>query len=717
MEQLTPELLAIDAQDRPVDKHFRRREFRRILALAWPHRGKLAVGLLVTILFAGFHTASLGGAFPVFKLLLEREGFHGWVHRTIAASRLGLQLGQPGEEQSVIVLDVGSAAADRAPGVVAGDILADAAGRPMAALLAELAAAETGATVSAVVNPKQEPRAVTLTPGVPETKFRLLRWAAGFIPVSDETERGKRQVLIYLLSALMVMILIANIFRYLGEVLVSDAILRAMIALRAQLYERTLHLPMSFFAARPTADLVTRFVQDVQEIQRGLLTLFGKFTREPLRVMFILAWAFSINWRITLSMVVVAPIALVIFLLVGRSVKGANRKLLQAYGSMIGALTTSLHNLRVVKAYTAEDVERERLRQVDLRMFGQQLTLAKLRAFITPAMETLGVVAGCFATVWLVGRVLEHELSMSTFGTLGLMLSMLFDPLRKLSDVWVRVQQSTAGAERIFQVIDQPVESDLTDARTTLNPLAQGIEYDHVTFTYPGAAVPALHDVCLSIARGDTIALVGPNGSGKTTLVSLLPRFFDPDEGAVRFDGIDIRLATLRSLRRQFSLVSQEAIVFEGTPLENIAFGDTSVDEARAQDAARRAYADEFIRQIPGGYRAALGERGTTLSGGQRQRLVIARAIYRDAPILVFDEATSQIDTESEQKIQAALKEFSQGRTTLIIAHRLSTIQFATRIVVMDAGRIIDAGTHSELFDRCPLYRTLCETQFVTESA
>lgn len=717
MQQTDPLLISVDAQVRPNDARVRPREFRRILALTWPYRKKLAIGLLVTLLFAGFHTISIGGVFPVLKLLLEREGLNGWISRTVAADRLDLQLGLPSDGESVIVVGKGSAASKRAPGIEPGDVIADTHGRPIAELTADLATIASGSPFEIVVNPMRDPRAVTVTPGDTDRKIAMLRWALGLLPPHPDTDDGKLRVLISILVALVVIVMIANVFRYVGEVLISDAILHAMIGLRAQLYERTLHLPMSYFSGQPSADLVTRFVQDVQEIQRGMLTVFGKFVREPLRAIFIFTAALLIDWTVTLTMVVIAPAAIMIFLLVGRAVKNANRKLLQAYGTMIGALTASLQNLRVVKAYTAEDQERERLRQVDLGMFRQQLTLAKLRAFVTPAMETLGVLVGSLLTVWLASRVLNHELSMSTFATLGVMLSMLFDPLRKLSDVWVRVQRSTAGAERIFQVIDQPVESDLSEANVALAPLAKGIEYDNVTFAYPGAEAPALDGIRLTIAKGETLAIVGPNGSGKTTLVNMLPRFFDPNEGKILYDGMDIRKATLRSLRDQISLVSQEAVVFAGTPLENIVYGVADPDEARAIEAARRAFADEFIRNIPGGYRAALGERGTTLSGGQRQRLAIARAIFRDAPILIFDEATSQIDTESEQKIQAALREFSQDRTTLIIAHRMSTIQFANRIIVMDAGRIIDAGPHQELFERCTLYRTLCETQFVTEGA
>jgi subfamily B ATP-binding cassette protein MsbA len=349
-------------------------------------------------------------------------------------------------------------------------------------------------------------------------------------------------------------------------------------------------------------------------------------------------------------------------------------------------------------------------------MFRQQLKLARLDAFLSPMMETVAIIAGSLLTVWLAGRVLDHHLSMSKFAALGATLSMLFDPLRKLTDVYVRIQRSTAGAERIFHVLNEPKERPLDDENVEIKPLRQRIEFVDVSFTYPASNAPALSGVSLTIEKGETVALVGPNGSGKTTLVNLLPRFFDPQQGEVRYDGLDIRRARLRSLRRSIGIVSQESVVFGGTPIENIAYGDADPDREHVIEAARRAYADEFLRALPGGYDSVLGERGTTLSGGQRQRIAIARAIYHNAPILIFDEATSQIDSESELKIQTAVREFAQGRTTIIVAHRLSTIHFANRIVVMNAGRIIDSGPHRDLFDRCTLYRTLCETQLVGES-
>jgi subfamily B ATP-binding cassette protein MsbA len=350
-------------------------------------------------------------------------------------------------------------------------------------------------------------------------------------------------------------------------------------------------------------------------------------------------------------------------------------------------------------------------------MFRQQLKLARLDAFLSPMMECVGVVLGSVLTIWLANLVMHHTLSLAKFGTLGFALAVLFDPLRKMTDVYVRIQRATAGSERIFQVIDSQPEPQAVPGQPEVGPLRRSIEFIDVTFTYPAAIQPALRLVNLTIQQGETLALVGPNGCGKTTLASMLPRLFTPDSGKILYDGVDLQSVTLPSLRKQMSVVTQEAVIFGGTPIENIAYGAAEIDRSRVEDAGRRAFADEFIRNLPGGYEAILGERGTTLSGGQRQRLAIARAIYRDAPILIFDEATSQIDSESELKIQTALREFSRDRTTIIIAHRLSTIQFADRIVVMEAGEVADSGSHRQLFDRSVLYRTLCETQILVEPA
>jgi len=704
-------IISADDRQRAPDAGFRLFEFRRIVRLTWPYRRSLILGLVATVLFAGLHTAGISGAFPVFQILLEEEGLHGWSDRVLAGHRLGVDFAPLVDGAPLRVVRVHKDGALQEAGVQVGDEITHLESTAPLDVFQKTIEATGSITLRAGLRGAY--REIEVIPGAPGRWDPLLTWGIGFLPPDDA--KTKLRSLTVILLVLASTTVIANVFRFVGESLVAGAVLRAMMDLRDQLYERALQLPMSFFAGTQTADVVTRFVQDIQEIQRGLLTLFGKFIREPMRALFLLAFALTLDWRITLALSIIVPFVMAVFWAVGRSVKKANRKLLQAYGLMIAALTASLQNLRTVKAYTAENQEQDRLDVVDRKMFQQQLRLAKLDAFLSPMMESVAVISGSILTVWLAARVLDARLDIPTFGTLGVALGMLFDPLRKMTDVYVRIQRSTAGAERIFQVIDHPVESDLSQGDVELTMLSDRIEFDGVTFTYPRGAAPALRDVSLSISRGETIALVGPNGSGKTTLTSLLLRLYEPDSGCIRYDGVDLRRAKLASLRKQISVVSQEAVVFAGDPAGNIAYGDGKPDRKRIEHAAAQAFADDFIRELEGGFDAAVGEHGSTLSGGQRQRLAIARAVYRNAPILIFDEATSQVDSESERKIQSALREFARDRTTIIIAHRLSTIQFARRIVVFDAGRIVDSGAHDELLKRCELYRRLCSTQLLSD--
>jgi len=697
-------------------ERFRAGEFKRVVALTLKFKRELITGLICTIAYACLHTASISAAFPVFKILLEEEDLTAWVDRTVAENRIGVSIAPPGDARQLLLLKVGGHSAAYQAGVRVGSMIYPRSDETAVGLLHDIAHAPDGATFDLTFRVNAQEAASPTSPlslgmGRIETQDRLLQWASGLIPASATTD--KLGTLRKILIALVVIVIAANTFRYLGEAWIAKGVLLAMMDLRSRLYERTLLLPLAYFSGKPTADVVGRFVQDIQEVQRGMLSLFARFIREPLRAVFILGLALKLDWRLTLTIICVAPVVIAIFWRVGKRVKNANRKLLVAYGSMIDALTASLQNLRVVKAYTAETYERGRLRQVDFRIFRQQLKLAKLQAMVSPLMETLAAIAASLVMVWLASQVLGRHLPVSNLATLGVTMSMLVDPMRKLTDVYVRLIRASAGAERVFQVLDEPIE--VSTGSETIEGVHRGISFDKVSFTYPGAERPSLSDISLTIARGETVALVGANGSGKTTLASLLPRMFDPTIGRISIDDTDLRDLDLVSLRRAIGLVSQDAVIFAGTPVENIAYGTEFVERDRVVEASQRAYAHEFITALPGGYESDMGERGTTLSGGQRQRIAIARAIYRDAPILIFDEATSQVDSESEQKIQTALREFAKARTTIIIAHRLSTIQFANRIVVLDGGRIIDIGPHRELFGRCDVYRTLCETQFMSE--
>ncbi len=718
---MDPMLIDADDSQRAPQASLRSPDFKRMVSLTWPHRRFIILGMIASVFYGALNSISIIGMLPVLTVMVSDEGLHGWIYRSVAEDRLDAHLSisvrheGPGPRiESVDVLSIGHHS-PLLPATAPLRLL-QYDGQPVEsfAVLGELARSEKPVTleVAAFAAPGQAEaarRTLTVTLDKPTFKDRLFFFLARLIP--QEQQRSDRVVtLMYALGVVVVLVILSNVARFIAQYFVSVGVLRSVMDLRRTLYRKVLRLPMSFFS-ESTSDIVSRFVQDTQEIQRGLMALFGKLVREPVKAGFVLAAALILNAQLTVTMLIIVPIVVTIFWAAGRKIRKANKRLLQTYGIMIGALSTALQAVGVVKAYNAENVERKRLWRIDRRMFKHQLRIAWIEAFMNPLLEVLGVIAVAIVTVWLGSQVITGRIKLAEFGTILIALAMLLDPLRKFSDVYPRVMRSAAGARRIFSVADAPEEEELSEGAIDLPPLADRIELKHVTFAYPGRTTPALRDVSVTIHKGEAVALVGPNGSGKTTLTNLIVRFYDPQAGAILFDDLDIRRATLRSLRRQISLVSQDPVVFGMTVAENIAYGSRNHDHQRVADAARRAFADEFISKCPGGYEEMIGERGTTLSGGQRQRLCIARAIMRDAPILIFDEATSQIDSESEERIQDAVRDFAVGRTTIIIAHRLSTIRFAQRVIVMDGGRAIDTGTHDELLARCSLYQNLCRTQ------
>ncbi len=711
----------INAQDRsrarPVPLHTSV-AFRRMIRSVLPHRKLVFSGIAASIVYALLHSVSIFAALPVLRVMLDDEGLHGWSDRQLAEKRLGVQLAFPGEKSGeddaiLIVRQIEPTSPLAGSAIRVGDLIVSLNGeQPGAkAWLKRVAFAEVGEEIRFKTRSAEGTTAQPYSVIAAEypLKLRVARDVLSFIP-RDPSGSNRLTVLKYVLVWLVLVVMSANACRFAGEYWVRLGVLRGVMDLRRQLYKKVLRLPMSRFS-RDTGDMVTRFVQDIQEIQRGLMSLFGKTIREPFKAGFILLWALALDWRLTLAMFVIAPGAVLVFWKTGSSVKKANKKLLRGYGAMISALSGTLASINIVKAYTGEAAERRRLWQVDRSMFRQQKKIIRLEAMLSPLIEVVAIVLVAGGAVWLGKRVIGGEIDLSVFGTLVVALGMLFDPLRKLADVYTRVMRSGAGAERLFELLDAPEETEPDKTGQKLESFTDSIEFRGVTFTYPESDHPALCEIDLKVCCGETIALVGRNGSGKSTLMGLLTRFYDPSDGQILLDGVDLRSYALRSLRRNIGLVTQDAVVFPIPLADNIAYGTRNVSRERVMDAARRAFADEFIRQTPQGYDTVPGEMGRTLSGGQRQRISIARAILRDPPILIFDEATSQVDSESEQRIQAALKDFAQERTTFIVAHRLSTIRFADRIVVLDEGRIIDNGTHEELSERCSFYRGLCETQ------
>ncbi|TWT40024.1 putative multidrug export ATP-binding/permease protein [Phycisphaerae bacterium RAS1] len=534
-----------------------------------------------------------------------------------------------------------------------------------------------------------------------------LKWLAGFFPAGDSAAATMNTLLV-LMGVLLAINLVGNVLRCISQYLVLYASHRSMMDLRRQMYRKALRVPMSAVSGDLSAT-VSQFMSEQREIFMGVTTLFGKVAREPLKAVCVLGVALAMDARLTLIALAIVPPAVGLLWYFGRKVRKATVRLLQGYGLMLGALEETLQGIAVVKGYAREGHERKRMWALERRMLSQQLKLSWIEAISSPLIEVVGVLAAAAGVIWLAQRTFGGEMSTSQFGTMVVLLAAMLDPIRKVANVYNMVQRSGAAATRVFAFLDQPEEHSPPSAAglPTAAPRPREVRFERVGFRYRPDAPPALQDVSLSVRPGECVAVVGPNGSGKSTLLRILPHLLAPQEGRILIDGIDTRDLSLKALREQIAIVDQRPVIFARSVAENIAYGktDASLDEIR--DAARRAYAADFIEQLPQQYQTIVGEFGATLSGGQRQRLSIARVFLKPASILVFDEATSEIDAESERKIHAALDELRRGKTTFLIAHRHTVMEMAERIAVMDAGRLIDFGTREELLSRCPLFVAL----------
>ena len=534
----------------------------------------------------------------------------------------------------------------------------------------------------------------------------LLERVATVFP-AENTPEARLQSLLILLGVLIVVNLAGNLCRVFSQYFVLYASHRVVMDLRRQMYRKALHVP-SIAITGDVSNRVSQFLSDVREVFLGIGTLFGKFAREPFKAVCVLVVALWIDARLTLVVLAIGPIAVGTLWYFGRKIRKATVKLLEGYGQMLGGLEETLQGVDVVKGYAREGHERQRMWRLERRMMKQQLKLAWIEAISSPLMEVVGVVAASAAIVWLAKQTFEGEMDPSHFMTMVLLLAAMLDPVRKIANVYNMVQRSGAAATRVFEFLNQPEERSPANAIPLTGDGPREVLFENLLYRYtPEQNPPALNDVSLSVKPGECIAIVGPNGSGKSTLVKMLPRLLDQQAGRVLIDGVDVRELSLRGLRQQIAIVSQRPIIFARSVRDNIAYGREEATPEQVREAARKAYADEFIEQWPGGYGTIMGEFGTSVSGGQRQRISIARAFLKRSSILIFDEATSEIDAESERKIHDALNLLRQGKTTFLIAHRHTVMDMAERIVVMDNGRIIDVGKLAELLQRCPLFVAL----------
>lgn len=481
---------------------------------------------------------------------------------------------------------------------------------------------------------------------------------------------------------------------------------RVVTDLRIRSFTRLQELSISYFSKSKSGDLISRVSSDAMMVQHAVSTVMKDLVSQPFVFVGALGYIFYLEWRLALAVFVFLPLCLVPVTYFGRRVRRFSRESQRKLGDMVSRLHENIAGMRIVKAFGMEHFEKQRFDKEANNVFGRLMKVAVARSINDPVMVQLSILAICIALLYakLTG------MDMNDLIIFVAAFVILYEPIRKLSRVNLQIQQSSAAAERVFEIIDtQPDVVESPNAVELELPI-DSIEFDHVSFAYDKEEV--ISDVSLVVEPGQVIAFVGSSGAGKTTLVSLLPRFYDATAGKITINGRDLREYSIASLRRHIGLVSQETILFNDTVANNIGFGRMDASRDEIEQAAKRANADDFIRALPQGYDTNIGERGNMLSGGQCQRLAIARALLRDPPLLILDEATSALDTESERQVQDALDNLMENRTVFAIAHRLSTVQHADSIVVLDRGRLIEQGTHAELFEHNGIYRYLHDLQF-----
>lgn len=498
--------------------------------------------------------------------------------------------------------------------------------------------------------------------------------------------------------------------RYVQEYYIRTAGQLAIQDIRNEVFTHAIRLSMRFYTRNSSGSLMSRILNDVNVVQAALSDTLVNLLRESLTIICLIGYALYTDWRMALMAFVVIPVSVWPAVAIGKKIKDFSRRGQHAMGHLTGVLEQGISGIKVIKAFATEDREIQKFKKENAGFYGFIRKTFRYSAGSAPVMEILTSL-GVATVLWYgLNRVFAEELTKGELFSILAAILLMYAPLKRLTKVNNVIQRAVGAGERVFEVLDQQAEiDDAPDAKEL--PRSRGqVSFEAVSFAYDEESV--LRDFSVTVEPGEVIALVGPSGAGKSTVITLLNRFYDPQEGRILIDGYDLRLLTQKSLHANLALVDQETFLFNSSIRDNIRYGRPDADDEAVEQAADQAYADEFIRQLPDGYATMIGDRGLRLSGGQRQRICIARAILRDAPILLLDEATSALDTESESMVQRALGNLMCHRTTFVIAHRLSTIMHADRILVLEAGRLKEIGTHQQLLKQGGLYKRLYDIQF-----